>query len=677
MNTLTLSDLLPEENHWEIPAKVKLLSELAENHGMHFFPLCGVVNQHGTCGRKGEALEKAGKHPMPGVSMFDATSNPVHIATYANGEPFCNFGINVEKSNLLVIDIDPRNGGHTSWETFRERFALPDYATSKVRTGKVSEGLFGEHIYFRYDGGDLFIGDLNAYGLPGVDIKRKGYVVAPSSMHKSGVAYEFERGCAPWETGISELPMELLALLRKTGDCWGEPGAEAPSLPPVSLESLTETCQVSTPYGKAALEGEVDRVRKAAEGTRNKTLFAAGARLASLVAGRELTYAEMHSNLSHAAYISGLQEGEIESVLTRPGGAYERGAMKPATAPQVPSSLIDWAAGNQVDSPLAVDARLAQFLERANVQSMEHILGEHEPEKWIVPGLICYGRGHALLSSSGLGKSLLMREMVAKLTTGEGFWGSDTSKPVRVLYLDYENDPVYDIGASLKSMQMADPETYGDRLTVLSYPVFGHFDTPEGAQDLELAIDYFQPDLVVIDTLSRVVEGDENSNDTWLNFYRSSGMVFKRKNLAYVRIDHVGKDASKGARGGSAKTGDIDLIWTLEKNEGSDTGFKLTNSKSRVFIDKKVIHIERMTDPLAHKKVEFAEIDWTKLLEKAEGFNKAFAFMAKLHEAGILQGQKNTWADYKVELTSLGVTKAMSDYANKVFKESLGEEEMP
>jgi hypothetical protein len=148
-------------------------------------------------------------------------------------------------------------------------------------------------------------------------------------------------------------------------------------------------------------------------------------------------------------------------------------------------------------------------------------------------------------------------------------------------------------------------------------------------------------------------------------------MVFKRRNLAYIRIDHVGKDASKGARGGSAKTGDIDLIWTLEKNDSSDESFKLTNSKSRVFIQKKVIHIRRESSPLAHSIVEFAEIDWLKLLEKGDSFTKAVEFMQSLHSSGNLKGQKHTWANHKQALTDMGVTKATSDSAHKHFMETL------
>ena len=68
---------------------------------------------------------------------------------------------------------------------------------------------------------------------------------------------------------------------------------------------------------------------------------------------------------------------------------------------------------------------------------------------------------------------------------------------------------------------------------------------------------------VVIDTLSRVCEGDENSNDTFNNFYKHTGVALKSRGIALLRLDHSGKDEAKGMRGASAKTTDVDVVWQL------------------------------------------------------------------------------------------------------------------
>ena len=55
--------------------------------------------------------------------------------------------------------------------------------------------------------------------------------------------------------------------------------------------------------------------------------------------------------------------------------------------------------------------------------------------------------------------------------------------------------------------------------------------------------------LVVIDTLIRTVSGEENSADTIKNFYTHTGMALKAAGIALLRIDHAGKDLTRGQRG--------------------------------------------------------------------------------------------------------------------------------
>lgn len=61
--------------------------------------------------------------------------------------------------------------------------------------------------------------------------------------------------------------------------------------------------------------------------------------------------------------------------------------------------------------------------------------------------------------------------------------------------------------------------------------------------------------MVVIDTISRAVGGEENDNDTWLNFYQYTGLRLKQAKVSVIRLDHTGKDLTEGERGGSAKAG--------------------------------------------------------------------------------------------------------------------------
>jgi hypothetical protein len=69
--------------------------------------------------------------------------------------------------------------------------------------------------------------------------------------------------------------------------------------------------------------------------------------------------------------------------------------------------------------------------------------------------------------------------------------------------------------------------------------------------------------LVVLDTTTRMVQGRENDSDTFLQLYRCSLVPLKSRGITVLRLDHPGKDESRGQRGSSAKDGDCDTIWRL------------------------------------------------------------------------------------------------------------------
>jgi hypothetical protein len=98
------------------------------------------------------------------------------------------------------------------------------------------------------------------------------------------------------------------------------------------------------------------------------------------------------------------------------------------------------------------------------------------------------------------------------------------------------------------------------------------------------------------------VAGDENENDTWLNFYRHTGLRLKQAEVAMIRLDHSGKDESKGQRGGSAKSGDVDAVWRMSRIGEKDT-FRLSCEAHRFPITEQVVDLQRVEDPdLRHKR---------------------------------------------------------------------------
>jgi hypothetical protein len=66
-----------------------------------------------------------------------------------------------------------------------------------------------------------------------------------------------------------------------------------------------------------------------------------------------------------------------------------------------------------------------------------------------------------------------------------------------------------------------------------------------------------------------------------------------------IRLDHSGKDESKGMRGGSAKAGDVDAFWLLTRI--TDTSLRLECNANRMELDTKLLKITICSEPLRHE----------------------------------------------------------------------------
>jgi len=116
--------------------------------------------------------------PIAKNGYKSATTDIKAIEQWYLRSPMLNIGIACAPSNLVVFDVDFRNGGTTeglNLETF---------------TVKTGDGL---HLYYLAHEGSNFPGKLRQ----GVDIKFNGYVVTAGSLHENGNYYEIINDVAP------------------------------------------------------------------------------------------------------------------------------------------------------------------------------------------------------------------------------------------------------------------------------------------------------------------------------------------------------------------------------------------------------------------------------------------------------------------------------------------------
>ena len=301
-----------------------------------------------------------------------------------------------------------------------------------------------------------------------------------------------------------------------------------------------------------------------------------------------------------------------------------------------------------------------EFLELNDVELQERIglLKWHEiwglPSEvdWCVPGVVSFGRSHLWYGASGMGKSLAILEIAACAAAGKSIFGFPPLEPMNVLYLDNENTPSGDVKPRLEDMGFRPDEL--ENLTYLSFPQIPNLNLKEGGEIFAQLLQKFQPKLVILDTFSRFVEGDENQAITVQEFYKQCGIVMKRNKIAYIRIDHMGKDEDKKVRGTIAKRDDVDLIWKM-KEVSPNSRFELINEKSRVPLSEKRLILDRTTKPLAHRIL--SGTDWVSLIAKAESADKALELVrqyAKDNPSSRL-GRTAVWNALKPKCISEGI----------------------
>ncbi|MEU0312483.1 AAA family ATPase [Nocardioides sp. NPDC006273] len=229
---------------------------------------------------------------------------------------------------------------------------------------------------------------------------------------------------------------------------------------------------------------------------------------------------------------------------------------------------------------------------------------EDEGERWICEPLLAEGRSTALFSAPKAGKSLLVLEIAVNVSRGFAVLGMKPPRPYRVLYVDLENDMRGDVRQRLEAMGY-DHDMIKEgalaNLCYLSYPSLSKLDSAQGGAELLAAVEHYRCDVVIIDTVSRIVAGEENSNDTWLNLYRHTGLAMKQRGVAMLRLDHSGKDAEKGMRGGSAKSGDVDMAWRLTPM--SESVLHLDCVAHRMPVESAHLELVRETEPDLYHRV--------------------------------------------------------------------------
>ena len=177
--------------------------------GLHVVPMHTIEDGHCSCVAT-SACPRLGKHPITRHGVNDATADGEQIDRWWTELPDANIGIAAgQESGILVLDIDPRNGGTETLQRLEKELGpLPPTVTSNTGGG-------GQHRIFAHPAFSVRKDSAGKLLGPGVDVLSDGCImIAPPSRHASGKRYRWEDGKSFRDLEPASLPELWLDRLR-------------------------------------------------------------------------------------------------------------------------------------------------------------------------------------------------------------------------------------------------------------------------------------------------------------------------------------------------------------------------------------------------------------------------------------------------------------------------------
>lgn len=148
------------------------------------------IKKNGRCSCGDSKCDSPGKHPLKNLApngYKNATKDSKVVGKWWAAFPEANIGIVCgEISSIIVLDVDPRNGGMKSLKEL-QRVHGQLVETYRVLTPGTKKHGSGRHYYFAYSKELLAQLKSSTDKLPGLDVQAdKRYVLAPGSNHVNG-----------------------------------------------------------------------------------------------------------------------------------------------------------------------------------------------------------------------------------------------------------------------------------------------------------------------------------------------------------------------------------------------------------------------------------------------------------------------------------------------------------
>jgi hypothetical protein len=194
---------------------------------------------------------------------------------------------------------------------------------------------------------------------------------------------------------------------------------------------------------------------------------------------------------------------------------------------------------------------------------------------WLVEDFAVRSEAAVLAGDGGVGKSFITMQLALAVAAGRPtFLDLPIKRSGRVLYVDEENSAslvlqrLNALAADMWGVGSGIPPKVRENLEYLWYAGVDLLGEPEKLREEALEI---EPELVIIDSLSRVALGaEENSNPDMTKLMRAGVIPIARETGAAVLLVHHTDKDGRGPRGASSIRNTADQVLSVVAAKGAD-----------------------------------------------------------------------------------------------------------
>jgi hypothetical protein len=489
--------------------------------GFHVFPI--------TAGAKAP--------PLIPSWQTKATSDPAIVEAWWAYWPDANVGIHCD--GLVVIDVDPKNGGRESLAALEQEITLE--ATYEVETPSG-----GTHIYYRLPAGAAVRNGVSVLGA-GIDIRTtSGYVVASGSRTAAG---EYR---VVADEDIAEVDPAILSRLTAV-----PPKPERPA----DADPIVTNPDAAIARAHSFLEAHPVAVQ--GQGGDHHT-FKTICRIRDFGVPQARALEALADWNSRC--VPPWDQGELE---TKIANAYKY-AQEPAGSWTPEAAGFDVIPQEEVPTPKPSESGgeptepADDLLHPADVRH-EDVL----QNKYIIKRVLDQQSNAMLFGTWNVGKTFVVLDMAASVACGLPWFGCKV-KQGRVLYVGYEGI------IAMRKRMIALREKYPalkNKATPFRWAAMTAPITDDaGWMQLKKIIARFKtlhggaPDLVIIDPLADALGGDDSNPDLIAVLKRRLASMRRVEKCASLAVHHTGHSNEERARGHSSLPAGIDTNIRVDRD---------------------------------------------------------------------------------------------------------------